>query len=99
MSDVTSILPTLISGANDIVTQMKADPRTDQTVTRLLGKASGAIQSIRKMGVKDSVGKAADILHSLPIDASHPLAQHADVAKCGLQFAQKYLDFVGQKKT
>lgn len=93
-TNMASILPTLISGAHTLVTQMKEDSSTDKHVTKLLGKASTAIASIQRAGLKESVAQAASILKDLPIDASHPLAQHADVAKCGLEFAQKYIDLV-----
>ena len=97
MSSINAALPTLISGANDLVAQMKADPSTNSKITNLLGKANTAINSFQKLGLRNSVAQAASILKTLPLDSSHPLAEHADVAKCGLEFAQKYLDLVAKK--
>ena len=97
MENVSTILPTLITGTNDLVTRMKNDPRTNSKVTGLLNKASKAISSVNQIGLKDSITKAVTILQTLPIDVNHPMAQHADVAKCGLEFAQKYLELDAKK--
>ena len=87
----SSIVPELVSTAHSIINAVKNDPTTNEKATALLGKASGAIESVRQMGADQALTAATSKLESLKLGTDHPLAPHVDAAKSAIATAQKLM--------
>lgn len=87
----SNIVPELVSTAHSIINTVKNDPTTNAKATALLGKASGAIESVRQMGADAALTAASTKLKTLKLGSDHALSPHVDAAKSAIATAQKLM--------